>query len=72
VERLSGEQVSARKKIKFDYVVEFMRRGFRVGRRQHMARTYTVFKIVERSTILGFSLHLIAAVYADDPGEAFG
>jgi hypothetical protein len=49
-----------------------------------MAKTYAVFKIVERSTILSyslkivdrstildFSLHLIAANYADDPGEAF-
>jgi len=30
-----------------------------------MAKTYTVFKIVPRSTILDFTLHLIAAVYAD-------
>ncbi len=35
-----------------------------------MAKTHTVFKIVDRSTILDFTLHLIAAVYADDPGEA--
>ena len=29
------------------------------------AKTYTVFKIIERSIILDFSLHLIAANYAE-------
>ncbi len=35
-----------------------------------MTKTHTVFNIVQRCTILDFSLHLIAAKYADDPGEA--
>jgi hypothetical protein len=35
-----------------------------------MAKTWTVFKIIDRSIILDFTLHLIAANYADDPGEA--
>jgi putative component of membrane protein insertase Oxa1/YidC/SpoIIIJ protein YidD len=33
-----------------------MWRGLRVSRCQHMAKTYTTFEIVERSTILGFML----------------
>jgi len=42
-------------------VFDLMLRGFRVNRCQHMAKTYTVFKIVDRSTILDFTLHLVAA-----------
>ncbi len=42
-----------------------MLRGFRVSRCQHMAKTHTTFNIVDRSTILDFTLHLIAAVYAE-------
>jgi hypothetical protein len=30
-----------------------------------MAKTHTTFNIVDRSTILDFTLHLIAAVYAE-------